>query len=336
MAEKSGFFNALNVDGVYDRKYNANDYSDNLAAIISTGVRRSVDNDLYVRASGTSMAITVSPGRAFISGKYYHNNAVFTDFTVPTAPTGDSKRIDRVVLRKDESTSVRSINLVYLTGTPSANPKAPAITIDGDIYEIVLADILVNSGVTVITQNNIIDQRANRSLCGWVTSPVGYDDYWEAQDEAFENWFTGVKDTLSSVTLFKEYHWHGSFSAAGSTITFNIPQYDPTGVDIVQVYVNGLREVPEVDYTLNNNIITFTSQKIAGTEVHVVVYKSIDGTGLGSVSEEITALRSPQSKSSVTAWVLQSMNFSIPNYLPVWNRKLNKPMRSQRLLISAL
>lgn len=291
MAEKSGFFNALNVDGIYDRKYNANDYSDNLAAIISTGVRRSVENDLFVQASGTSMALTILPGWAFIDGKYYRNDSVYTAFTVPTAPAGDSKRIDRVILRKDESTSVRSIKLAYLTGTPSANPTAPALTNDGDISEIALADITVNSGVTVISQSNITDQRANRSLCGWVTSPVGYDDYWEAQDAAFENWFGGVKDTLSSVTLFKEYHWHGTFDAAGSSITFDIPQYDPTGVDVVQVYVNGLREVPEVDYTLNNSIITFTSSKITGTEVHVVVYKSIDGTGLGSVSDEITELQ---------------------------------------------
>lgn len=35
MAEKSGFFNALNVDGAYDRTYNANDYCDNLAVVIS-------------------------------------------------------------------------------------------------------------------------------------------------------------------------------------------------------------------------------------------------------------------------------------------------------------
>lgn len=291
MAEKSGFFNALNIDGVYDRKYNADDYSNNLAAIISNGVRRSGDNDLYVQANGSNMALTINPGWAFISGKYYHNNAIHTAFTVPTAPTGDSKRIDRIVIRKDESTNVRSIKLQYLTGTPAANPTAPALTRSGDIYEIAIADIAVNSSVTAITQSNIIDQRANAELCGWVTSPVGYDDYWKAQDEAFENWFLGVKNKVASVTLFKEFHWHGAFESAGASITFDIAQYDPTGVDIVQVYINGLRAVPEVDYTLNNSTITFVNEVVAETEVHVVVYKSIDGTGLGSVSEEITQLQ---------------------------------------------
>ena len=291
MAEKCGFFNALNVDGVYDRKYNANDYSDNLAAIISNGVRRSGNNDLKVTADGTSMALSIAAGWAFIDGKYYHNNSVYSNFTVPTAPTGERSRIDRIVLRKDESTSVRDIKLVYLTGTAATTPTAPALTRSGDIYELAIADITVNAGVTSISQSNIADQRANAEVCGWVTSPVGYDNYWEAQDDAFETWFTGVKDTLSSVTLFKEYHWSGTFAANGTSITFDVPQYDPTGVDIVQVYVNGLREIPTTDYTINHSTITFTSSKITGTEVHVVVYKSIDGTGLGSVSDEITALQ---------------------------------------------
>ena len=68
MAEKSGFFNALNVGGEYDRTYNANDYSDNLAVIIGNGVLRSQYDDLKVTASG--MVATVGVGRAWINGHY--------------------------------------------------------------------------------------------------------------------------------------------------------------------------------------------------------------------------------------------------------------------------
>lgn len=290
MAQTSGFFNALLNNGKYDRKYNADDYSDNLAAIIGTGVRRSGDNDLYVQAAG-GMALSVNIGRAWIEGKWYKNDTVFTGFTVPTAPTGDRGRVDRVVLRLNKNIEARMIELVYLTGTAAQSPSAPALTRTEAIYEIALADIAVRPNVTTVTQSDIYDRRPHSDVCGWVTSPVGYDEFFANLDNEFYSWFGDVKDKLASVTLFKEYSWHTTLEAEASAITFNIPQYDSSGVDILKVYVNGLLEVKDHDYTVNGSVITFINSKIAGTDIDVFVYKSIDGTGLGSVSDEITALQ---------------------------------------------
>lgn len=285
MAQHSGFFNALNSEGSYDRRYNADDYTSNLAAIISTGVRRSGDNELQVTASG--LTLTVNSGRAWIDGRWYYNDTPLSIATV-TPPTGTLSRRDGVYLHADSNLSVRNINLVYRTGTPSAAPTAPACIRDGGIYEIMLASVLVAPGAETVT---VIDKRSDASVCGWITSPIGYEDYFENLDEAFEEWFTGVKDTLSSVTLFKQYIWSSTLSAATDTVTFNIPQYDPTGVDIIQVYVNGLLELEGSDYTLSSSTITFDLSKVAGTEINVICYKSIDGTGLGDVSDEITELQ---------------------------------------------
>ena len=120
---------------------------------------------------------------------------------------------------------------------------------------------------------------------------IGYSDYFENLDTEFNEWFADVKDKLASVTLFKQYTWSTTLTSSSDTVTFNIPQYDSTGVDIIQVYVNGLLEIPTYDYTLSGSVITFTQGKTAGTEINVICYKSIDGTGLGSVSDEITALQ---------------------------------------------
>lgn len=289
MAQESGFFNALK-NGTYAPKYNANDFSNNLAAIISTGVRRSGDNDLYVTAAG-GMALSVAVGRAWINGRWYFNNTTFTDFTVPTAPTGDRARVDRVVLRLTIQGTTQNISLAYLTGSVAESPVAPSLTRTESVYEIALADIYVAPAVTSISQSNITDQRANSDVCGWITSPIGYKDYFTSLDAAFNDWFAEKKDTLSSVTLFKRYHWRTTVEAETSTITFNIPQYDPTGVDILDIYVNGILSIEDVEHTVNGSIITFTNSKIAGTEIDVYVYKSIDGTGLGSVSDEITELQ---------------------------------------------
>ncbi len=285
MAQHSGFFNALESGGVYDRKYNADDYTSNLAAIISTGVRRSGDDDLRVTASG--LTVTVGVGRAWIDGRWFYNDTAYNIETV-TPPVGTLSRVDGVYLQANSNVAVRNIQLVYKTGTPSSSPTAPACTRENGVFEIQLASIAVAPNASGVS---VTDTRGNTDVCGWITSPVGYDDYFTSLDNEFTTWFDNTKDTLASVTLFKQYMWRSVLSAAATTVTFDIPQYDSTGTDIINVYVNGLLETPTDDYTLSGSTITFTKQKIAGTEVVVICYKSIDGTGLGSVSDEITELQ---------------------------------------------
>lgn len=290
MAQQSGFFNAFKNGDVYSPKYNANDFSNNLAAIISTGVRRSGDNDLRVTAAG-GMALNVAIGRAWINGRWYFNDTTHTEFIVPTAPAGERSRIDRVALRLTIDGATQQIRLVYLTGTVSETPAAPILTRNDTVYEIALADIAVSPNVNTITQENITDQRGNADVCGWITSPVGYEEYFTALDAAFNDWFEARRNDLAVSTLFKEYHDRVIIENLTNTAEFNIPQYDATGVDILQIYINGNRAVEGVEYTVSGDLITFTTQKIAGTIIDVFCYKSIDGTGLGSVSDEVAELQ---------------------------------------------
>lgn len=187
MAIHSGFFNAMESGGVYDRVYDASDYSDNMGAIISSGVRRSGDDDLKVTADGLTLKVGV--GRAWVQGHWLYNDTIYTVATV-TAPTGTS-RIDGVYVRLDTNVSVRSVSIVYHEGTYSAAP-APVRT--GGIYELMLAQITVAEGATNVT---VTDMRADKTVCGWVTSPVGYDDYFTSLDNVFDTWFEAMKGQLS-------------------------------------------------------------------------------------------------------------------------------------------
>ena len=285
MAQHSGFFNAILSGSAYDRKYNGDDYTNNMAAIISTGVRRSGDDDLKVTADG--LVVSVAVGRAWIDGRWFYNDTAYS-FEAVTPPVGALSRVDGVFLQADSNTAVREIKLIYKTGTPAATPTAPACTREGGVYEIQLASVTVAPGAESVT---VTDSRANKTVCGWITSPVGYDDYFTSLDAAFAAWFDEVKDTLASVTLFKQYTWRTVLESATDTVAFDIPQYDDTGTDIINIYVNGLLETATDDYTLSGSTITFTQGKTAGTEIVVICYKSIDGTGLGSVSDEITELQ---------------------------------------------
>lgn len=290
MALRSGFYNSMNVGGTYDRLYNADDYKNVFAAFIKDGVRRSGENDFAVTAQG--LVPTIKQGYAVCGGRWVNLDADFKMDAI-TPPVGDYSRIDAVVLRVDANEATRAASLLIRTGTPASSPQAPAKDTTTGVTELILATLRVAPGASSMT---VTDTRPNTTLCGWVTTPVGYDDFFTALDSQFDNWFAGVKNTLASTTLFKQYMWRTVLEGATNAVTFSIPQYDSTGVDIVEVYVNGLRETAGVDYTLSGSNILFTSggggsgTKSAGTEIVVLVYKSIDGAGLGTVADRITAL----------------------------------------------
>lgn len=278
--QKSGFFNAIMNDGQPDRRYNANDYSENLAIVISTGVLRSENDDLKVTASG--MVCTVAAGRAWINGHWYLNDAPVA--LAPTTASTGGNRWDRVVLRLDENVAERQISIDYIEGTASNNPVKPAPVRENGVYDIVLADVYVAANASSVV---VTDTRADATICGWIYSVVGDESFFTTLDHSFNEWFEGVRDTLSSVTLFKRYTWQTALQAPTSTVQFNIPQYDEDTC-FIEVYVNGILDNR---HTIANNVITFVGTLVAGTVVTVNAYKSIDGTGIMTVADEITELQ---------------------------------------------
>ena len=279
MAEKSLFWNALPDETQptgYDRNYNGDDISDWLDVIMPTGVIRH-NTGLKVTAAG-GLSVSVDVGKAVINGKPYRNDSAKA-FTIDTAPTGTESRIDLIVLRFDRNISMRKTELVYKKGTGAT---VPALIRTDLIYELALAKITVAPFATEISAAAITDLRGDREsavttttgasvgYCPYLTPAKGYDDYYDA--------------------IVIEYTDVITMSAQGSAITFNIPQYKWTGVDIVNVYTNGLRERSSA-YTINENTITFNNAKAAGTVVEVVINKFIDGEGLGTILEQYTELQ---------------------------------------------
>ena len=266
MAQTSGFFNAFQKGGVYDRTYDANDYCDNLATIIKSGVVRSVNDDLKVSAH-SGMTISVGYGRAWINGHWFFNDSAYTGLTIATAPSNEATRIDRVVLRLDTNTAVRSIELAVKTGVAAQSPVAPALTRSGGIYEIALADIRVGQGVVNIANSNITDRRADESVCGWASS---------------------VTPALMSMT--QQYHYRHTLETTTNIARLTIGKYDEQDAGIIaEVYVNGIY-TPSDKYTISNAGVTFKNSLIAGTEVHVVITKSIDAEGLATAADKLREL----------------------------------------------
>lgn len=186
MAQKSGFFNSVNGDRIYD----AGDVADFLKSFFTNGI---FNNSLKVTANN-NMTVSVSEGLANIEGYSYKNNDSLT-FDIEDADTTLS-RIDSVILRLDLNN--RQITAMILQGNYASNPSQPSIVRTGSIYDLRLANISIPNGTTRITTDMITDTRFG-SDCGNVTQAVLSLDTSEifAQYQAwFEGWFANLQDQL--------------------------------------------------------------------------------------------------------------------------------------------
>lgn len=300
MAIKCGFFNSIKKD----RLYQAEDMNEPYKGLISNGVFATQEgtpsNYLQVYA-GSGMTVTVKAGRGIFADKWFLNDADMS-LTLDT-PEVTLNRIDSVVVKVDKSEAVRGASIVVKKGTASSSPVAPSLTRNDLVYEYRLANITVTSGASSIKQTNIADMRGS-SDCPWVTSLIQQVDtstlYIQWQ-EAFDDWFKSIKETLSTATLIRSYNsTHKTTTQDETVIPINITQFN-RNLDILQVYINGLMLIKDVEYTNDNNdTITLTNGVDKGTPVSFVVYKSIDGSEAETVVQQVYELQNIVEASRIT------------------------------------
>lgn len=284
MALTYGFFDSVNGD----RTYSADDISNYFLKLISNGVFATPSNAMQVQPS-SGMTVQVTAGWAFINCKWLNNSAPY--LLACDAADVAMRRVDRVVLKLDPSVGVRAISMYIKKGTPAASGATPpSLTrTEGGIWELSLAQITIPAGTTEITAANIEDEREDTSVCGLVTGLIDQIDttnLFAQYNAAFNDWFDTVKDTLLSNTLVRSYQgFYTTLDADEDVITINVPQYN-YALDILNVYINGLKLVEGEDYTLNGSAGTITltnALEVIGTPVEFEVIKSIDGSDAESI-----------------------------------------------------
>lgn len=184
------FYNSVKVDGVDDRPYDADSFSDWLKKFFTTGV---FEGELQVSAV-SGMGISVSAGYVNINGKVMMFGA--TPLTVGTAD-GTYYRIDSVIIERNDTDRQFYIKVVQgNTGTEDSVQGVTPVR-SGAIYQLVLARIMVRPGATAITQADITDTRADSNLCGIVASTVTEMDFsqFKAQFDAYFEDFKSGKQT---------------------------------------------------------------------------------------------------------------------------------------------
>lgn len=219
MAQKSGFFDSKNGDRTYLASFFAKYFSNFLTNGIFNG-----GTNLQVTAPGTDLNSRLAIGDGYINGYTYENDAEL-QLAHPTAdPTLD--RIDRVVLRmnlNEDGTDARSIKAFVLTGTPAASPVVPALTRAGAIYELSMAQVLVQAGVTTISDIDITDERLDNNVCGLVNSLIQADTtdifnqfqtFFDATVDEWDTWFSATQAAWTAWFNTTQSDWSTFFAGA--------------------------------------------------------------------------------------------------------------------------
>lgn len=202
MGQYANFYNSVNGD----RKYDADSFAEWLRPFFTTGV---FNGELQVTGGNGDMSINVAPGNANINGKM-KNFEVAKTLTLDLADAS-LPRIDNIVIRRDDAN--RDFYIMVQKGSYGETPTAPSPVRENEIYDLVIAQVLVAPATIAITQSAITDTRMDNDLCGWVTGTVeeiSFDQIvaqWQAymsefEEEnlnAFNTWFNSIKSSIESI-----------------------------------------------------------------------------------------------------------------------------------------
>ena len=193
MTIKSGFFNSLNHDRVYD----ADDINSIFDGIITDGVFGNIGKRFAV-TPGSGMSVNVGTGKARFHQIFVENDANL----VLQIPQSDVllSRIDAVAIRVDRTTSGRTGNIVVLKGMPSQNPIAPTLSNDNQIWDMPIAYINVKANVNKVNSSDI-QYLVGRNTTPLITAPmqtVNVESYVGKMEGQFSDWFSNIKDNLST------------------------------------------------------------------------------------------------------------------------------------------
>lgn len=298
-AVNSGFYDAVNSD----RTYSADDMNRPYKRLVSNGVfatpQGTPSTDLQVVSASNGMQIIVQAGEGIFADKWFENSAAI-NITVPDN-TSTVPRVDSVIVQVDQRTSGRVGNIVYRTGTPSSNPAVPAINTVTNVTEYRVANIYVAAGANAINNDAITDLRGSSS-CPWITALIdqvdtstlwnqwqaAYQTYYDQMTEGFNNWFADLTEDLTVETNVMVLN--SSYRTTGTTtsVPINIANYNKS-TDILMVYINGLKAIPNTDYAVNTagTSITLTKSLASGQTVAFVVLKTVLSSDMATTLEAV-------------------------------------------------
>lgn len=168
------------------------------------------DGNLSVTANG-DMTVSVSDGEGWLANDKADGTAFWNDtkeqtgselqLTIPL-PDAILPRIDRIVVSWDTVDYAVKPRIEVLKGTAASTPSAPALTNNGLLRQISLAQISVAAAASKIAASDITDERLDADVCGLVTDWISVDT--APMQAQFEDLLQKVKTELNRLNAGTE------------------------------------------------------------------------------------------------------------------------------------
>lgn len=288
MAVRGFFYNATDLNDK-EHMYNGQDMNEDKAPFYKEGV---VYGHLQVTAAG-GMEITVDGGTrtgyAYINLHTVHNTAPL-NLTLSQA-SGTLPRIDRIVLRNDETE--RKPSIYVLEGAFSSNPQAPELVNNDVIQEKSLARIYIPAGAVEITQAEITDERADTTVCGFIGSQFKELDFSQFAAQ-FNTWFAKEKKAMEKdhADFVEEYAdltqsfmteqtkiWDKWFKDKQTELAGDVAGKLQLQIDDLRVKVHNMAYKVKMEYLLES-ITTPVKVTLTNTTTGTVQNAEVSATGM--------------------------------------------------------
>lgn len=168
------------------------------------------DGNLSVTANG-DMTVSVSDGVGWLANDKADGTVFWNDtkeqtgselqLTIPL-PDAILPRIDRIVVSWDTVDYAVKPRIEVLKGTAASTPAAPALTNNGLLRQISLAQISVAAAASKIAASDITDERLDADVCGLVTDWISVDT--APMQAQFEDLLQKVKTELNRLNAGTE------------------------------------------------------------------------------------------------------------------------------------
>lgn len=189
-----GFFNSINGD----RAYSADDIGGFFANILTDGILITYKEKFEVQKS-EGLQVFVGAGRALIKNKWIES----TEREIINLDAAeDQERIDTIAIRLDKTK--RKVEICVLKGQAEAEPKEPQLTQNEEIFEIPIANIIVEAAVAEIGENDIVDRRvySKSMLSETISVEENYIITTEDENIKIEHGLTGYERNKNEMEVY--------------------------------------------------------------------------------------------------------------------------------------
>lgn len=132
MAMNSGFFNAVENNGAYDREYGAAFFT----ALMKATFKNGITPGSFVASVGSGLTVNLTAGKGFVDGVFFYDDSAST----VTCTSASGTRNDLIVAKLNAA--ARTVTLEVKAGTTTAAAG-----------EVAIATVSVNGSTVTAVQN---------------------------------------------------------------------------------------------------------------------------------------------------------------------------------------